>query len=37
MKADYAITMTGQIVVTAGTIARVVAEKRYQGRAVHTH
>ena len=26
MKADYAITMTGQIVVTAGTIARVVAE-----------
>jgi len=26
MKADYAITMTGQIVVTAGTVARVVAE-----------
>jgi len=26
MKADFAITMTGQIVVTAGTVARVVAE-----------
>jgi ATP-dependent Clp protease ATP-binding subunit ClpC len=26
MNADYAITMTGQIVVTAGTVARVIAE-----------
>ena len=26
MKADFAITMTGQVVVTAGTVARVVAE-----------